>query len=112
MAVRRQRILLAELPEPRRVGQLRIDHRQVDGAEHDVRQQRRRHVYLRRVRPAVARNIRRVLRHHRCYGLWWTLPQRHSRAQLQHLEYRHRFYLQGLHARSALLRHEPLEGQL
>ena len=35
---RRQRILLAELPEPRRLGQLRVDHRQVHRAEHHVRQ--------------------------------------------------------------------------
>ena len=33
-------------------------------------------------------------------------------AELQHLEYRHRLHLQGVHARSALLRHRPVEGQL
>ena len=62
---RRQRILLAELPEPRRLGQLRVDHRQVHRAGLDLRPQRHRHVHLRRVRPAVARNLRLVLRHHR-----------------------------------------------
>ena len=54
---RRERVLLAELPEPRRLGQLRLDHRQVDRAEHDLRLQRRRHVHLGRVRPSVARNV-------------------------------------------------------
>ena len=63
-AGRRQRVLLAELPEPRRLGQLRLDHRQVDRAESTiVRHQRRRHVHLRRVRPPVARHLGRVLRH-------------------------------------------------
>ena len=41
---RLQRVLFAELPEPRRLGQLRLDHRQVHRAEHHVRCQRRRHV--------------------------------------------------------------------
>ena len=58
---RLQRVLLAELPEPRRLGRLRIDHRQVHRAEHDLRHQRRRHVCLRRIRPSVARNVGFVL---------------------------------------------------
>ena len=86
--------------------------RQVDRAEHHVRQQRRRHVHLRRVRPAVARNLGCVLRHDHRDRLRRTVPERHSGAQLQHLEYRHRLHLQGVHARSALHRHQPLEGQL
>ena len=56
---RRQRILLAELHEHGCLGQLRLDHRQVHRAELDLRLQRPRHVRLRRVRPAVARNLRR-----------------------------------------------------
>ena len=47
----------AEHHEPRRLGRLRIDHRQVDRTEHDLRLQRRRHVHLRRVRSSVARNV-------------------------------------------------------
>ena len=31
-------------------------------------------------------------------------------AELQHLEHRYRLHLQGVHARSALLRHRPVEG--
>ena len=54
---RRQRVLFAELPEPRRLGQLRLDHRQVDRARDHLRRQRRRHVHLGRVRPAVARHL-------------------------------------------------------
>ena len=62
-----ERILLAELPELGRLGQLRVDHRQVHRAQHGVRHQRRRHVRLRRVRPAVARHVRCILRRRRTF---------------------------------------------
>src|SRR2546429_537474 len=46
---RRERVLLAELPEPRRLGQLRLDHRQVDRALDHLRLLWRRHVHLWRI---------------------------------------------------------------
>ena len=63
----------------RRLGQLRVDHRQVHRAELDLRHQRPRHVHLRRVRPAVARNLRFAsterLHQSRLCG---TVPERHQ----------------------------------
>ena len=41
-----------------------------------------------------------------------ALPERHSGAELQHLEHRRRLHLQGLHAGRPLLRHQPLQGRL
>src|SRR6476660_5824900 len=54
VAGRSQRILLSELPQPRCLGRLRIDHRQMDCTKHDLRHQRCRHVYIRRIRSPVA----------------------------------------------------------
>ena len=94
-------------------GDYAVDHRQVHRAEHDLRHQRRRHVRVRRVRPPVARDERLVLRHglHQS-RLCRAVPERHQIRRLQHLEYRHRLHLQGVHARHPLLRHRPEQGQL
>ena len=72
---RRERVLFAELPQHRRLGQLRVDHRQVDRAEHDLRHQRRRHVRLGRIRPPVARNLGLLLR---TLPAGAAVPERHS----------------------------------
>ena len=39
-----------------------------------------------------------------------AVPERHQLCRLQHLEYRHRLHLQGVHAGLPLLRHQPVEG--
>ena len=39
-----------------------------------------------------------------------AVPERYSGAELQHLEYRRRLHLQGVHAGPALLRHQPVQG--
>ena len=44
LAVRRHRVLFAELPELGRLGQLHLGHRQVHRAQHHLRVERRRHV--------------------------------------------------------------------
>ena len=71
---RLQRVLFAELPQPRRLGQLRLDHRQVDRALDHLRHQRRRHVHLRRIRPAVARHLGCLLRHDCCSRFGGPFP--------------------------------------
>ena len=38
------------------------------------------------------------------------VPERHSGAELQHVEYRRRLHLQGVHAGHPLFRHQPLQG--
>ena len=38
------------------------------------------------------------------------IPERHQLRRLQHLEHRCWFHLQGIHAGSALLRHQPVQG--
>jgi hypothetical protein len=48
----------------------------------------------------------------RLHRLRRTVPERHPGTQLQHLEYRRRLHLQGVHAGPALLRHQPVQGQL
>ena len=68
---------------------------------------RRRHLRLGRVRPSVARHLGCLLRHP---GRARTVPARVFLSRLQHLEHRRRLHLQGVHARPALLRHQPVQG--
>ena len=43
-------------------------------------------------------------------GFAGPFPNGIQYAELQHLEHRYRLHLQGVHARPALLRHQPVEG--
>ena len=109
-AVGLQRVLFAELPEPRRLGQLRLDHRQVDRA-HRPPSAPAASACTSPVSSAgsgSARPMRSTAPPLQPRSA--AVPERHSGAELQHLEYRHRLHLQGVHAGPPLLRHQPVEG--
>lgn len=76
-----QRVLHAELSEFRRLGRLRVDHREGDRADEMVWFKRRRRLSVGRGRAPVAWNDGCVLSHRGC-------ASRNSLSEIRHLEYR------------------------